>query len=252
MSVRARTVLLALAFMALAPAIWRVAIALPGFGHPTSLYGATVNALVPAARRVSNMVSAVNFDVRGIDTLGEEGMLIAAVTGAVVLLRGSRGESESDKAGRIPGRKVEARPDATVIVCRVFAVATVLFGLCSSLNGALTPGGGFQGGVVVASGLLLLYLGEGYEAWRRLVHGPVLAIFEGTGLLLFVLCAGLPLLGGHAALENRLPLEQFRSLLSGGLLWIVNLGVLLAVTGSFGLLALEFLEETRDPAEGEG
>jgi hypothetical protein len=94
MSVGWRRALLALAFVMLAPAVWHVALALPAFGHPTSPYGATVNALLTGARHVTNMVAAVNFDVRGFDTLGEESILIGAVTGACVLLRGSRGHSD--------------------------------------------------------------------------------------------------------------------------------------------------------------
>jgi multicomponent Na+:H+ antiporter subunit B len=246
---RVRLVLLALAFVLLAPAVWRIATALPSFGTPESLYGPAVNALVPAARHVSNMVGAVNFDLRGIDTLGEEFMLIAAVTGAVVLLRGSRGEDPSDRAGRLPGRPTAERADATVVACRIAATVTLLFGLYMGLHGTATPGGGFQGGVVAASSLLLLYLGEGYETWRALVRAPVLAAMEGGGGLLFVLAAAGSLLFGQPALSNLLPLGEARDLFSGGLMVVVNAAVLLAVTGSFGLLLLEIMEETRAPED---
>ena len=91
MTPRWRSALLGLAEICLAPAVWRVAAALPAFGEPTEQYGPAVNRLGPPLRHVSNMVSAVNFDIRGIDTLGEKFMLLCAVTGAVVLLRGARG-----------------------------------------------------------------------------------------------------------------------------------------------------------------
>lgn len=42
------------------------------------------------------MVTAVNFDLRGFDTLGEEVMLLAAVVGTTVILRGARGEKTMD------------------------------------------------------------------------------------------------------------------------------------------------------------
>ncbi|MBV8972854.1 MAG: hypothetical protein JO290_11240, partial [Sphingomonadaceae bacterium] len=155
MSEGARRVLLALALAVLAVAAWRVAGALPMFGSATP-YGQAVNALIPDARGVSNMVAAVNFDVRGIDTVGEEAMLVAAIVGAVVLLRGSRGEGTTDRAVRVPGRALEPRADATALVCRIGAVVTLVFGLYMALHGTVTPGGGFQGGAVVASGLLLV------------------------------------------------------------------------------------------------
>ena len=44
-------------------------------------------------------MSAVNFDYRSFDTLGEEFMLVCAVTGVVVVLRGNRGEQLGALAG---------------------------------------------------------------------------------------------------------------------------------------------------------
>lgn len=247
MNKSARIVLLVIAFLVLAPATASLIHAMPAFGHPISQYGMTVNALTPHLRNVSNMVAAVNFDIRGIDTLGEECMLLCAVTGTVMLLRGHRGEDISEHAGGVPGRKQAPRSDAAVLLCRFMATALGLFGIYMVLHGTVTPGGGFQGGVVIASSFMLLYLGEGYTAWRRIVRGPVLGVVEGAGALAYVLAAALPLLGGYAALQNVLPLGTWKDLFSGGLMVAVNYAVACAVIGSFGLLLLEFMEETRAP-----
>jgi multicomponent Na+:H+ antiporter subunit B len=249
MSIPWRLGLLSAALLVISPAAWLVASSLPPFGAPTSAYGDVVNALAPGLRRVSNMVAAVNFDIRGFDTLGEECMLLCAVTGAVMLLRGSRGERDSDKAGHIEGRPEIERSDLSVLLCRAGATVLLVFGLYVVLHGTVTPGGGFQGGVIAASGLLLVYLGEGYRSWRDVVHAPTLAALEGAGALIFVLAATLPLLSGHEALDNRLPLGTYKDLWSGGVIFVTNFAVGLSVAGSFGLLLLEFMEETRSSAD---
>lgn len=250
MTARWREVLLVVALVVLAPLVWHVVVALPVFGMPTEQYGPTVNALLPAARHVTNMVAAVNFDVRGFDTLGEECMLVCAVTGTVVLLRGQRGESMTARPGRIPGRLVAGRSDATILVCRVAATLTLLFGCYMALHGTVTPGGGFQGGAIAGSSLILLYLGEGYPEWRLIVRSPFLDVLEGAGAFLFVAAAAVPLMLGHAAMENILPFGTAKDLYSGGLMVIANFAVGLSVAGSFGLLLLEFMEETRLPEPG--
>jgi multicomponent Na+:H+ antiporter subunit B len=248
---RGRSILLLASFAVLAPAVYRIAWALPAFGEPTSAYGQTVNLLLPKLRNVSNMVAAVNFDVRGIDTIGEELMLLAATTGTTVLLRGRRGEDVSHNAGRIPGRGLIERSDATVLMCRIFAPLLMLFGLYVILHGTVTPGGGFQGGVIVASSLLMIYLGEGYRVWRRLVVGPALSVLEGSGASIFVATALLPLALGHPAAANLLPLGRWKDLFSGGSMVVSNASVGAAVIGSFGLIFLELLEETRAPASDD-
>ena len=245
MSMRLR--LLSLSTACLLVPIWRIATALPSFGSPVGAYGPAVNALGPPLRRVSNMVSAVNFDFRGFDTLGEEFMLLCAVTGTVVLLRGTRGEDLTEKAGAVPGRPMERRAEATVLICRILGPVTLVFGLYMALHATVTPGGGFQGGVVIASALLLVYLGEGYEAWRKLVRSRVLDAMEGGGALLFALAGLWPMLGGAAYMQNTLPLGRFKDMLSGGLMLVENAGVGVAVTGGFAMLFLEFMEETRAP-----
>ena len=242
-----RLALFVLALIVLVPAVWHVALALPAFGAPTEQYGVAVNALLTAARHVTNMVAAVNFDVRGFDTLGEESMLVCAVTGAVVLLRGTRGESTTDRAGKIPGRAVAARTDATVLICRIAATLTLLFGVYMALHGTVTPGGGFQGGAIAGSSLMLLYLGEGYEGWRRIVRSPALDLLEGGGAFLFVGAAAMPLMLGYALMQNILPFGTPKDLYSGGLMLVANFAVGLSVAGSFGVLLLEFMEETRSP-----
>ncbi len=245
MTPRLRTALLGLAGLCLLPAVWRVAVALPAFGEATAQYGPAVNRLGPPLRHVSNMVSAVNFDFRGFDTLGEEFMLLCAVTGAVMLLRGARGEDRTAEASRLAGRSVLPRANSTVLICRWFGPPTLLFGLYVALHAMVTPGGGFQGGVVIASGLLLVYLGEGYQSWRRLVRSDVISALEGGGALLFVLAGLAPMAMGKAFMQNVLPLGEFKEVFSGGLMLVENAGVALAVTGGFAMLFIEFLEETR-------
>lgn len=243
--------MLASALVVLAIAAAQVILAMPAFGHPWSQYGTTVNALAPMLRNVSNMVAAVNFDVRAIDTLGEESMLICAVTATVILLRGRRGEGMSGGAGHLPGREWLERSDATVLVCRLTATTLFLYGVYVVLHGTVTPGGGFQGGAIAASSFILIYLGEGYRVSRDLLHSELLAAVEGFGGLVFAMAAMVPLAFGYAAAQNVLPLGTWKDPYSGGLMVVMNAAVGVAVIGSFGVLLVEFLEETRAPKPGD-
>lgn len=197
------------------------------------------------------MVSAVNFDYRGIDTLGEESMLVGAVTGTMVLLRGNRGEQLAARPGRVAGRRIPPRTDATLLLARLAAPVTLLFGAYVALHAMTTPGGGFQGGVIIASGTLLLYLTEGYAVWRKIMNAHFFDLVKGSGVALYALAGFAPMPWGLPYLTNILPLGQPREVFSGGLMLIENFGVALAVAGGFILLFIEFLEETRMIREEE-
>lgn len=80
-----------IAFLAAAVVLATLLIAgmrgLPEFGHYRGPYGDVINAVAVDERHVTNMATAVNFDYRAFDTLGEEYILFAAVTGLALLLR---------------------------------------------------------------------------------------------------------------------------------------------------------------------
>lgn len=245
MSPRLRLFIFLAAALALVPSIVHIATHMPEFGAHPLPYGEAINHSAVRQRHVTNMVTAVNFDYRGFDTLGEEFMLLTAVTGTVVLLRGGRGEDRGARPGIVPGREIMPRSEAVVLLGRLLGPLVLLFGIYVVIHAQLTPGGGFQGGVIIASGTLMFYLSEGYRGWRDLVRSVALAAAEGGGCLIFALAGLGPMLGGAQFLQNVLPLGRTRALISGGLILIENAGVAFAVAGGFTLLFLEFLEETR-------
>lgn len=249
MSRRIRLLIAALATVVLAVAGVVVLRHMPAFGAHPLPYGDAINHSAVRERHVTNMVTAVNFDYRAIDTVGEEFMLIAAVTGALVLLRGRRGENVSDAPAPLPGYEFRPRSEALTAICRLFVAITWVFGWYVVLHPQLTPGGGFQGGAILGSGALLVYLGEDYRTWRRLIRSQLLDRVEAAGALILGL-SGFAALFTHAPLfTNVLPLGRTKAMLSGGLILVENGGVALAVGAGFVLVLLEFLEETRAPKE---
>jgi len=251
MSARVRLWVFLLACLCVVPAVIHVARRMPEFGAHPLPYGDAINARATRERHVTNMVSAVNFDYRGIDTLGEEFMLLCAVTGTTVLLRGTRPQPLADRPGQVAGREVRPASDAVVLICRMFGAAILVFGLYIALHAMTTPGGGFQGGVIIASGFMLIYLGEGYRGWRGLMRPELLDAAEGAGATLYAVAGFAAMAAGLPFLTNFLPLGQPKDVFSGGLMLVENVGVALAVAGGFAVLFVEFLKETRTEQNGE-
>ena len=75
---------------------------LPAFGDYHGVYGTVLNRVTVSERHATDVITAINFDYRGLDTMGEEFILFAASIGLVVLLREQRDEHVD------PGRAAEA------------------------------------------------------------------------------------------------------------------------------------------------
>lgn len=223
--------------------IWGLA-GLPDFGDYHGAYGLILNDVAVPERHATAVVSAVNFDYRGFDTLGEEFILFAAVLGLALLLREGRdeelGPSEDDASG-------QHGPETSAAV-RVTALAlvgpTVLLSIYIICHGQLTPGGGFQGGVVAATALLLVYLGGEYVTLARVRPLPLVEMVKAVGAVSFVLIGFGGLLFAGAFLENFLPLGTAGELLSAGTIPLLSVAVGFEITGGFVLLLSEFLEQT--------
>ena len=214
--------------------LWAVA-GLPEFGDYRGPYGYVLNNVAPGERHVSNVVTAVVFDYRGFDTLGEEFILFGAAMGVALLLRETRDEGER--------RHDAARSDAVRLVGLAFAALLLLLGLTVVAHGYVTPGGGFQGGVVIASAFALVYLAGDYRAYRRLTPLPLIDAAKGTGVGGYAVIGCVSLLLGTAYLHNFGPLGTAGTLASGGSIAFLNVASGLEVAAAFVLLFTEFGEE---------
>src|SRR5437660_12161912 len=100
MTRRVRLTMFAVAGSGLAVVLLLGFTGLPSFGHAHELYGALVNRTEDKLRHATDIVTALNFDIRAFDTLGEEFILFASVTGVSLLLRELRDEKDEEQRRR--------------------------------------------------------------------------------------------------------------------------------------------------------
>lgn len=236
MSRGARLVIFLLGGVGLVVVLGLALLRLPGFGGADHPYR---DAAVQASlnQHSPNAVSSVNFDQRGLDTFGEEAILVAAVLGAATLLRPDRPRRhrQSEDVGRIM--------HATRFVGYALLPVTLMIGADVVVHGHLTPGGGFQGGVVLATGLHLLYVAGNYRALRRVRPLVWYEFGEAVGMGTVVALGLAGILSGAGYLANILPLGQFGRLLSAGTLPLFSMAVGLAVGSGVVVLLAQFLDE---------
>jgi multicomponent Na+:H+ antiporter subunit B len=219
---------------------------MPAFGGGSHPYrDSTVTASL--AQQSPNVVSSINFDQRGLDTFGEETILLASVLGAVTLLR--PGEDEKRRRPPSGGRMLSA----TRLGGYVLLPVTLVIGADVVAHGHLTPGGGFQGGVVLATGLHLLYLAGSYPALRRLrpLHWYEYGEALGMGAVVALGVTGLFTSSGFLA--NIIPKGIFDSLFSAGTVPVFSVAIGLEVACGVVVLLAGFLEQdlaTSMPARG--
>jgi multicomponent Na+:H+ antiporter subunit B len=223
--------------------IWALA-GLPAFGHYRGPYGVVLNRVAVGERHATNVVSAVNFDYRGMDTVGEEFILFAAVIGVAGILRTLRGERVRAPDDDAAGRRVPPTSVAVRVAGLGLVGPTVLIGIYIVAHGHQTPGGGFQGGVILATALLLVFLSDQYITLRRVGPMALIEAAEGVGVAAFVLIGLAGLIWGASYMENFLPLGTTGTLLSAGTIPLNSVAAGVAVTGGFAFMLSEFLEQT--------
>ncbi|OBI42243.1 sodium:proton antiporter [Mycobacterium kyorinense] len=231
-----RTTLFLAGAAGLAILMWLSFAQLPPFGQSQHLYR---DLAVPAAisRATANVVASVNFDQRALDTLGEETILLGSVTGVMALLRPAMEEREYHTSGR------RTALDATRVVGYLMLPVTIALGIDIVVHGHLTPGGGFQGGVVLAAGLHLLYITGSFRALDRLRPVNVFDVGEALGAAAFVAIGLAGLVFGGVFLANLLPTGQLGNLFSAGSVPLLNLAVGVEVACGMTVLLAQFLAQ---------
>jgi multicomponent Na+:H+ antiporter subunit B len=120
---------------------------------------------------------------------------------------------------------------------------TFLVGLWLVSFGFVTPGGGFQGGVALASGLVLLFVAVAYRAWAGVGDERFLDPFEAAGAGGYVVVGLVSLALGMAFLTNMLGPGTPGTIWSGGSAPFVNWAAGVEVAAANAVMYAEFLKE---------
>jgi multisubunit Na+/H+ antiporter MnhC subunit len=186
---------------------WAIA-GLPGFGSYPGPYGPAIVRHAVAQTNATGVVSAINFEYRGFDTVGEEFILVTAVAGMSVVLRRLRGEKErpaarEDLSGDRPPTSEAVRAAGLVLVG-----PTVVAGWWLATHAQTNPSGGFQGGVLLATAFALVYLSGEFLAFRRISLTGVTEAAEALGAGGFAAVGVTALILGLPYLDPAGPLLQ--------------------------------------------
>ncbi len=232
------------------------ALNMPAWGQYRGPYGDAIARLAVYQRHATDTVNAVTYDYRGFDTLGEEFILFSAVTGVMLLLRPEKqraGEKKNQEGGNPASFRDRAALSETV---QVFTTAifgfSLMFGIYMATHGQLTPGGGFQGGVLLAAAPMLLYIAENTEAFQRIVSHPLVEFFEGAGAAGYALIGIAALTMGAAFLTNVIPLGMTGDVFSSGTIAAISACVGVEVAAGFTLIVYGYLREILSRAAREG
>jgi len=239
-----RCILMAVAAAALFGLYVWGATGLPDFGDTITVYGTKIISVVSTERQTTNAVSAIVFDYRGLDTLGEEFILFISVVGVALLLREPRGERHGVAAEAQAAESAPRGSDAVRLLAVVAIGATVLVGLYIAAHGNLTPGGGFQGGVVLGSVLIVIYAAGDVVSLRSLRPRQWMDALHAAGAAGLALLALGGLVAGGAFFHNFLYTGTSGLLNSGGTIPLGNVAVGLEVVGAITMLTAEILHDT--------
>ncbi|HMA83166.1 MAG TPA: MnhB domain-containing protein [Candidatus Thermoplasmatota archaeon] len=118
-------------------------------------------------------------------------------------------------------------------VSRTIIPFIFLFGIYIIIHGHLSPGGGFQGGVIMAMGVILIIISYGYDIFRN--YTDSLSLIETLGVAFFILMGLIGIIAGKSF---------FSSL---GTIWLLNIIIGLKVCSGIVLFYMLFIKWEHPP-----
>ena len=215
--------------------LWTVA-CLPPFGHAENPANNEV-----AARYIErglqetgavNIVTGMILDYRAFDTFGESCVLFIASCCVLVLLRldSENGGDRRRKGLEENDRVFEPKNDVILQKCACVLVPLIfIFGIYIILNGHLSPGGGFSGGAVLGSGLILYLNAFGFKRTERFFTEKVYRRVTLGALTFYCLAKSYSFFTGANHLKSGIPLGTPGAIISSGLILPLNICVGLVV-----------------------
>jgi multicomponent Na+:H+ antiporter subunit B len=203
----------------------------------------------PGELGAPNLVTAVVVTYRGLDTLGEVTVLFISAAGVGLLLRRTRRRQDDEDLER--GDRAEETAGVHKPASEIVETATelllpmvILFGIYVFLNGHLSPGGGFQGGAIIASGTMFLLLALPESHISRLM----IAIIESLSGFSYVIVGALGVIMAGGFLDNRIMgLGSYGALFSAGAIPLIYVFVGLKVGFELSAVLDRFRKEDTGP-----
>jgi multicomponent Na+:H+ antiporter subunit B len=224
--------------------LWGLA-GLPGFGGYPGPYGDIINRVAVAQTNATGVVSAINFEYRGFDTVGEEFILFAAAIGVATVLRHLRGERERPASSETVDRNAPPGSEAIRLVSLVLVGPTLLLGWYLASHAQTSPSGGFQGGVVLATSFILIYLSGEFLVFKRISPADITDAVGAAGAGGFAAVGVAAVAMGLPYLSNFLPLGSTPGAVSSsGTIALISFFVGIEVAAAFVLIVSELLEQT--------
>ena len=224
--------------------LWGMA-GLPGFGNYPGPYGIIIDRVAVAQTNATGVVSAVNFEYRGFDTVGEEFILFIAAIGVSTILRHLRGERERPTRVEALDRDDAMTGEAIRMTALLFVGPAAVLGWYLASHAQTSPAGGFQGGVVLATAVMLIYLAGQFLTFRRISPVDLTDAIEAAAAGGYVAVGVAALAMGLPYLSNFLPLGGTPGAVSSsGTIALISFFVGVEVAAAFVLIVSEMLEQT--------
>jgi multicomponent Na+:H+ antiporter subunit B len=213
---------------------------LHGFGKSESRYGRLVAHATVPDRSATNSVVVTAFDYRGFDTLGEEFILFVSVVGVTVLLRSLRREEQDAEAVESPGPRGS---ESSRWLGAALVGPIAVLGAYIVTHGHLSPGGGFQGGVILMAAIASTFVGGQYVVFIALRRSaPLMEAADAIGAAGFALIGFGGLIATGAFFENFIS-KGHSGLLTGGVIPLANVAVGVEVAGALLMVLSELVDE---------
>jgi len=150
------------------------------------------------------------------------------------------------KKGEKNKLKKEDRSEIVSITSRKLVPYILLFGLYLISYGHLSPGGGFQGGVVLGSGIILLSLSRGIFLTEKKFSSPKITFLEAFMITIFILLGIIGLIAGKSFLGNIFPLKKAGEIPTAGFIFLLNLVIGLKVGAGIILIFYSLCERQEE------
>ena len=135
------------------------------------------------------------------------------------------------------------KTDILDLVSRKLAPFMFLFGFYLLTYGHLSPGGGFQGGVVIASGVILLSVSRGVESAEALFSSYALSLAEALCFFLLIASGLAGMVAGVGFLGNPASVVEISAVPRVGFILLLNSLIGIKVAAGVSLICLRLFRE---------